>query len=626
MTSKFPIFTTISALVTNLTILSIPLIANADSDIPQIIVTANRTANTVDETLAPVSIITREDIERTQASSVIDVLSMTPGIDVTSTGGFGSQQSIHMRGTNSDQVLILIDGMPSGSATLGTTPFQYLPLAQIDRIEVVRGPHSSLYGSSAIGGVIQIFTRKGQNKQHLYSDVGYGSDNTKDVNFGISDGNQNSSYNLSVGYMESDGYNFLGNTSPDTDDDGFDNTSVSLGGSHKFNEQLTVSGSFLYSEGQNEFDGYDYKRSRTDYKEQIASAIVDYQINDIWITQLLIGQSKDDQKNHLTANSKSHFDTSKDNYSWKNEFLIRDTDLLTLGFDYLDESVDSSTDYSEDSRWNKAAFAQYQYYGDVFDIKVSWRYDDNEAFGSHNTGNISFGFDLDEYVRVTTSYGTAFKAPGFNSLYWPKETFPAWFYSYEGNPDLKPEESESFEFGLSGQFNSVTWTAHYYNTSITNLISSKGQLNPSTFFWEERPENIGKAHIDGIELTLKTEILNWMIQANISHTNPTDDETGDTLAYRSKDQFRFEMDQNSGKFSYGASLIASSERYTSNKSRIAGYGIMNIRGAWELSQHWTLKAKIDNLFDKQYATTESYTGLPFYAQDRFAFASIHYQM
>ncbi|MDX2506306.1 MAG: TonB-dependent receptor [Gammaproteobacteria bacterium] len=623
MPNKLPLVSVVSALTTFFN----PSMAEISNVEPaQIIVTANRTANTVDETLAAVSIITREDIERIQASSVVDVLAMTPGIDITSNGGFGSTQSIYMRGTNSNQVLILIDGVPSGSATLGTTPFQYLPVAQVERIEVVRGPHSSLYGSSAIGGVIQIFTRKDADKRHLYSNVGYGSEHTKEVNFGISDGNPSNSYNLSLGYQDSDGYNFLGDTYPDSDDDGFDNTSISLGGRHKFNEKLQLSGSFLHSEGRSEFDGYDYKNTHTNYKEQVTTAVADYQANDIWTTQFQIGQSIDELKNHLTATDKSHFKTTNDNFSWKNEFLIRETDLLTLGIDYLDESVDSSTDYSEDSRWNKAAFAQYQYYGDVFDIKASWRYDDNEAFGSHTTGNIAFGFDLDQYVRVTTSYGTAFKAPTFNDLYWPRETFPSFFYVYEGNPNLKPEESESFEFGLNGKFNSVSWTAHYYHTKVTNLISSQGQLNPNTFFWQERPENIGKASIDGIEFTIKTEIMDWLVQGHFSHTNPTDDKTGEILPNRSEDQFRLDVDQNYGKLSYGASVIASSERYTSSKQRIAGYGIMNIRGAWEINQHWTLKAKIDNLFDKQYATTQSFTGLPFYAQDRFAFASIHYQL
>ncbi|MCU7818899.1 MAG: TonB-dependent receptor [gamma proteobacterium symbiont of Lucinoma myriamae] len=624
MMKKLPVLISTSALAISF----YPIITQADSkdDNAQIIVTANRTANTIDETLVPATIITRDDIERLQVNSVIDILATSPGIDISSNGGFGGNQSIYMRGTNSNQVLVLIDGIPSGSATVGTTPFQFLPVSQIERVEIVRGPHSSLYGNSAIGGVIQIFTRKDQEGQHVYTNVGYGSDNTREVNLGFSNSSQKTSYNLGVSYIDSDGYNVLGDTYPDSDDDVYDNTAVSLGGRHRLTDQLELSGTFLYSEGSSDYDGNNYKHSRIDYKEQVASVIADYEINDGWLTQIQIGQSVDDQKTHRTATTKSKFKTTKNSVSWKNEFLVRETDLFTAGIDYLDESVDSSTDFSKDSRWNQAAFAQYQYYGDVFDIKLSWRYDDNEAFGSHTTGNLAIGFDLDQYVRVTTSYGSAFKAPDFNSLYWPKESFPAWFYSYEGNPDLKPEESESFEFGLSGEFHSVNWTAHYYRTKVTNLISTQGQLNLATFFWEERPENIDKATIDGIELTLNTNILGWQVQTHYSHTNPTDDDTGEILPNRSEDQFRLDVDQKKGKLSYGASVLATSERYTSSKQQMSGYGIMNIRGAWNINSHWTLKAKIDNLFDKEYATTQSYTGLPYQAQDRFAFASIHYQM
>jgi vitamin B12 transporter len=593
---------------------------------PEIIVTANRSANTVDETLSPVTVITRNDIDKLQAKSVNELLSLSPGVDFVTNGGFGSNQSIFLRGTNSNQVLVLIDGVPSGSATLGTTPFQYLPLSQIERIEIVRGPHSSLYGSSAIGGVIQIFTRKKQQGTQINASTGYGSDNTSDSNVSFHYGDQKTLFNMGLAYLDSDGYNVLGTTPPDDDDDGYDNLSFSINASQQLTEALSLSASYLLSDGTSEYDGNNDKKSRIDFKEQVSSISAVYQINDQWQTQLQAGQSSDDLKDHRTANVKNRFKTTKDSFTWKNEWLVRNQDLFTAGFDYLDESVNSTTNYTEDSRWNRAAFTQYQYYGDTFDIKASWRFDDNEAYGSHNTGSIGIGFDLDPMVRVTTSYGSAFKAPTFNSLYWPREEFPNFFYSYEGNPDLKPEKSESFEFGLSGHMKSVKWTANYYNTQVRNLISTQGQLNPVTFFWEERPENIGKANIDGIELSLQTELFGWLINSHFSHTDPRNTETGELLPLRSQEQFRLDVDKNSGKFGYGATIYAASERYTSSGDEISGYGIMNLRVSWKLNQQWSIRAKIDNVLDKEYATTQSFNGLPFKAQDRFAFASIHYQM
>ncbi|MCP3852250.1 MAG: TonB-dependent receptor [Gammaproteobacteria bacterium] len=594
----------------------LPLIALAEesNNIPKIVITANRTANTVDETTAPVSIITKKDIERLQAQSVMDILQSIPGIDMTSSGGRGSKQSIHMRGTNSNHILVLVDGTPIGSATLGTTPFEYIPISQVERIEVVRGPHSSLYGSAAIGGVIQIFTNKGQSEQQAFANVGYGSDSTEEYNIGTSGGNSKSTYSLSLGYQETNGYNFYGESSPHTDDDGFDNTSLSLSGSHKFTEAFKISGNYLYSEGTNEYDPVSSpffpvgsENPYRDYKEEIATITADYEINQIWSTQFLFGHSTDKSEDHTSFSSETLFKTTKNNYSWKNEFLINDKDLLTLGIDYLDESIDSSADYDEDSRWNKAVFAQYQYYGNVFDFKISGRHDDNKSFGGHTTGSLSFGFDLDENVRVTSSYGTAFVVPSFNELYYPGF----------GNDDLKPEESESFDFGLEGKFNSVSWTANFYKTSITDLIV----FPPPTYVIQ----NKDKANIDGLELTLQTKLINWTVSASASFTDPVDNETGDILDNRSKNHFRLDLDSHFGKFNYGASVVAASERYLSGEKNLSGYGVMNLRGSYHFNKHWTLKAKVDNLFDKDYATNTA-GDLPYKAQDRYVFTSIHYQM
>ena len=625
MLYRVPAIQTLSALSLFLTPL-VSIQAQAE-DIPEIIVTANRTANTVDETIAPVTIITRKDIDRLQAQSVVDVLKSTPGIDIRTSGGMGSSTSIFMRGTNSDHVLVLVDGVPYGSATLGTTPFQYIPVSQIERIEVVRGPQSSLYGSSAIGGIIQIFTNKEAHGQSFYADTGYGSDDTVEANAGFSYGNETSSFNIGVGYIDTDGYDFLGDPNPanaDNDDDGFDNTSVSINGRHQFNEQFTLSGSFLLADGENQYDytnglNLSTTKTRTEFKQQVASIVADLKINDIWSSQILVGQSKDESDNYQypyfgTTIEKSQFDTTKDNFSWKNDFIIRDKDILTVGFDYLDESVDSTTNFDKDSRWTKGVFTQYQYYGEVFEIKGAWRYDDNQQFGSHNTGNIGFGFDLDEYVRVTVNYGTAYKAPTFNDLYYPDVGY------FKGNPGLKPEKSESFDFGLSGEYKNVNWSANFYTTSIRNLIE----------YQYPTMENIDKANIDGIELSLGTQLFGWNIQGNISHTNPKNDETGNYLTNRSRDTFRLDLDSQYKNFTYGASVIAASKRYldANNDNTLAGYGIMNIRSAWELTKNWTIKAKVDNLFDKEYATNRQTYGneLPYKAQDRFAFASIHYKM
>ncbi len=608
-----------------------PLIVQAEQT-AEIIVTAERTANTVDETIAPVTVITRDDISRLQASSISEALKMTPAVSFTSNGGLGSFSGLSLRGTNSDHVLYLIDGVAIHSATSGTTAIEYIPIAQVERIEIVRGPRSSLYGSDAIGGVIQIFTTR-SNKQSVAASVGYGSDNSSEITASYADGNEQTQFGGGLSLFDTDGDDFYGRDSygivneADQDDDAYNNYSLSLNASHKINDQLTLSGLFLRSQGASQFDGYSDRKTKTDFIQQVLSGSIDYALSNDWNSQLKVSRSDDkqDNKNHQLSSpnryyvdAKTHFDTRIDNINWQNDIAVRDSaDLLTLGLDYTQEKVDSSTDYAEDSRWNKAFYSQYLYYGDTFNTQLSWRYDDNQAFGSHNTWNIGTGFSLDEHVRLTTSYGTAFKAPTFNDLYWPADAF------FTGNPKLKPEESSSFDFGVELKTGSNTlWTAHYFNTDIDNLITYVSSYPAISMM-----ENVAKANINGFELTLATDLFGWQVSANASFIDPTDEKNGQLLPRRSKRNFNLSIDNNSGALSYGASVLASSRRYnkTNEREELAGYGLMNVRAAWQFNQHWSVKAKIDNLFDKTYVLTRQ-GGYDYNQPDRFIFTSIHYKM
>jgi vitamin B12 transporter len=252
----------------------------------------------------------------------------------------------------------------------------------------------------------------------------------------------------------------------------------------------------------------------------------------------------------------------------------------------------------------------------VFNTQLSWRYDDNEAFGSHDTWSVATGFDLDKYIRITSSYGTAFKAPTFNDLYWPTDAF------FKGNPNLKPEESKTFDFGLDISTGQVFWTVNYFNTNIDNLISYVNAYPEISMM-----ENIAKATIDGLEFSVTTDIFNWNVSANASFINPLDDSTGQLLARRSKRNLNISLDSHTGSFSYGTSIIASSARFnkTGEQEKLAGFGLMNIRAAYQINKQWKIKAKIDNLFDKDYVLSRQ-GGYDYYQPGQFIFTSINYRM
>ncbi len=559
-------------------------------------VTATRTARTADETLASVTVITRKDIEISQAKDASELMGGLPGISFTSYGGYGKATDLHLRGTNSSQVLVLIDGVRIGSASLGGTAWQHLPIDQIERIEVVRGPQSHLYGSDAIGGVIQIFTRKGRKGMRVDGSAGYGTYDTFDGNIGISGGTDASSYSLRLAHLSTDGFNATVNNNPDKD--GYDNTSLSGNLSHRFYNGLELRFSGLRAWGNNEFDGFDADRFYDeDFIQQVVNGVLLYAPTDWWDLTLSLGESRDQSTNYVDGSKDSLFETRRPQATWQNDFLVGDNGTLTAGVDYLRDKVTGTTEYSETTRYNYGLFGQYQ--GDIGagNINLGLRHDDNESFGGHTTGNIGAGYSLRQSLRIVGSYGTAFKAPTFNDLYYQDP------WGSNGNPDLKPEESKSFELGLEGTPEWGDWSLRAYRTDIDNLIQ---WLEIAPWIWQ--PSNVASARIDGLEASMTTELSDWVLAGSFTLLNPYDRDTGKLLPSRSKQTVRFDLDRRFGDTGIGATFRARGKSYNDaeNLVRIPGYGLLDLRADHHLTRDWTLQAKIDNLFDKEYQTRTDY--------------------
>jgi vitamin B12 transporter len=604
-------------------------IITQQSQDPSIIVTATRTSNTVDETMAPVSILTAEDISRLQVNSVPEILSLSSGLDVNTSGGYGSISNIHIRGTNSDHVLTLIDGIPVGSATTGTMAFQYLPVDQIERIEIVRGPRSSLYGADAIGGVIQIFTKKSTQQQNASINVGYGTENTSKLNAHYSNGNENTQYHLGLSHFNTDGYNFIGDSNGKKH--GYDNNSLSLTGSHKISDQIDLSALFLHSQGNSEFDGSFV--NNTDYVEQVLGVKLKTEINELWDMSFKAGQNQSDSVNNRDDLKMSHFDTTGYNFSWQNDVVINDNNLVTLGFDYEKDKVNSNTDFTRASRANNAVFTQYQLFEKYFDLSASLRHDDNESYGRHNTGNLSLAIPVNQSVRLTAGYGTAFKAPTFNDLYYPEENYPAYTpggptSSYSGNPNLQPETSASFDIGINGNWRIHQWSVNYFNTEIDDLIEYVSEYDAATNNYGGTMKNISRAKIKGLEISYQVEFFDWIIQSNYTWLNPKNKDSGKLLPNRSEHLFNLQMDSHLGQLTYGGSLQASSQRYIdiNEQFKLSGFTLFNLHADYQINKQWSVKAKVDNLFDKEYAKSARFALTQKYiAPGRNVFVSLQYK-
>ncbi|NVK42927.1 MAG: TonB-dependent receptor [Oceanospirillaceae bacterium] len=596
-------------------------VADTAATLSPVVVTATRTAQTADETLASVTVVTREDIERKQLQTVTELLRQTPGVVVSNSGGRGKASSVFLRGTNSDQVLVLIDGIKVGSATLGTTAFEHLALDQIERVEIVRGPRSSLYGSEAIGGVIQFFTRKGAEGFKPRFSVGAGSHDSREVTLGASAGSEAAWYNLSLSGFRTDGFDATvpGSFGHDSDADGYDNRSYALSGGYRFSDRARGELSWTRNEGESDYDDSidldgDYVSDFDDYAShadlETLSTKLELSPSDDWLLNLTLGRSLDESAIFADGHYQSHIDSERDNVSLVSEHEAGANGQISWGVDYQQDEVDSSVAYSETSRDNIGVFGLYQLFLGRHDLAFSLRHDDNEQFGNENTGSLAWGVALANDLRLTASYGTAFKAPTLNDLYWPLEggsyVFGGTTYSYStgGNPDLKPEESESWEIGLSGERHGIRWSANLYQTDIENLINWV-DVDPSFTVDDYRPSNVDDARIRGLELIASTRIANWELVTSLDLLDPKDREDDSVLNRRARKSFNLSADRDFGRYSLGGALNAVGKRPDGDEW-LGGYTTLDMHAAYRLNPDWALKGRIDNLLDKSYQTVANF--------------------
>lgn len=593
---------------------------------PPVIVTATRTAQSADATMASVTVITRANLEREQVQSVQDALRGIPGVTIDNNGGLGKHTSIYMRGTNSGHALVLVDGIKIGSATAGIAAIQNIPVDQIERIEVVRGPLSSLYGSEAVGGVIQIFTRKGQGPITPSFSIGAGHHHTYKLDAGLNGAVDDSWFNANTSKLSTAGFNACRGepyspTSPgggcytiEPDADGYQEQSAALRAGHRFSNGTELDASALRSQGDTEYDGTIVNEGK--FVQQLVTGKLRFSPTDIWHTTLITGRSWDNTRNYLNGAYKSKFNTRRDTVSLQNDIATTENQLATLGFDYQDDRVNSSENYTVTERDNKGVFAQYQAALSAHTFTVSARRDNNEQFGYHTTGNLAWGYAYADGSRLLASAGSAFKAPTFNDLYWPASAY------YRSNPALSPEKSQSVEIGVRDvKMGNTAAGLSVYQTHIRNLIELVDSNTGPTM-----PENLSTARVRGIEAEISAHIFEWAVNTRATLLKSEDRSTGPTqghiLRRRPQRTFRIDADRAYGEYRFGTTLFAAGKRYEDleNTQRLAGYATLDLRAEYAIDGNWRLQARIANMLDKHYETAR------YYNQDgRNYFLTVHYQ-
>lgn len=564
-----------------------------------LVITSGRMPEPQAQATAATTVFERDDIERLQVSSVAELLQRVPGLSVVRTGGTGSQTGVFLRGTSTAQTLVLVDGQRIAAASSGTSSLEFLAPEQIERIEVVRGARSALYGSDAIGGVIQIFTRKGDDQGLApYVRLAAGSDSTYQRSLGLSGGDERTRFHLGAALDETagidatrDGFGANG------DDDAYRNRSLSLSLSHRFDDSLQIGFNLLDQRGQVEYDDvFSGSLPTTDYLLSSASGFIDAQLSDSWSSRLELGHSEDkrDSGNDQPGGSVSQFNTYRDAANWLNTLTLNENHQLLLGLDWYEDRAQGTTDFVEDSRWNRAAFIQHRYSGENFSTEIGLRHDDNQQFGHENTWNAALTLPLGNANDLILSYSEGFRAPTFNDLYYPDFCFGSMCFP-SANPELTPERSRSYE---------LQWRSRYSDTGSLQASVYRTEIEDAIVLDENFiPQNVQTARINGFEAAVQQELFGWQGNLALSLIDPRDRDSGHTLQRRAKRTLTLDIDRCFGDVSIGAGWRALSGRYddAENQIRMSGYGLLSLRAAWQATQELGLSLKLDNLLDRDYA-------------------------
>ncbi|UCZ83178.1 TonB-dependent receptor [Pseudomonas sp. L5B5] len=566
------------------------------------LISANRQVEARNDSSAANTVFTREDIDRLQPTSLTDLLQRVPGVQVAQSGGRGSLPNIFIRGTNSAQSLVLVDGQRIGSSSSGDSNLQFISVEQIERVEVLRGSRSVIYGSDAIGGVIQIFTRRSADSGlHGRMRVAAGSNQTWERSLGLSGGDQRTRFSLGANLDESVGIDWTHASYPsDTDHDGYRNQSLSFTLSHALSDDLEVGFNLLDNRGRSRYDNpfAAEQDPYTDFTVSSVSGFIDATVNDRWQSRLELGHSENrDLKRNKLSDERSVFNTYRDSLAWQNDLRLTAQHSLILGADWYEDRLNTGPAFfigstpqyfAEDSRWNRAAFIQHRFQGDSFSTELGLRHDQNQQFGSQNTWSGTLTLPLNPDNDLLLSYSEGFRAPNFSDLYYPDSS----------NPQLKPEHSKSYEL----QWRSQLTPDSRLETSLYRIDLKDAIIyNISA----RRPENIGSARINGLETALKQEWFGWQTSAGVAIIDPRNRQSGEQLPRRAKRTLNLDLDRQFERLAFGASwqLVSSSRenRFGQKQAQLGGYGLFGLRSSWAVNQELKLDLKLDNVFDKSYS-------------------------
>lgn len=563
-----------------------------------IVVTATRTPQRVDQALAEVTVIDRARIDAASGRTLAELLAAESGVQFWSNGGLGKAAAVSLRGLESRHTLLLIDGVRYGSATLGTPSWDNIALDAIERIEIVRGPMSALYGSDAVGGVVQIFTRRGQPGLHPEAGVTVGSRAYREVAAGARFGAAAVDGSVRLQHRRTDGFSATNPRVPfgshDPDDDGFEQTTVNA----RLGARLgawRADATLLQARGTTHYDDGPGTDTRAALRTAVLSAQLAGPVTGAWRTSFKAARSRDDFDTLASASAFTTLGTigtTQQQLGWENQLATPLGTALVLAERVQQQVERPGTPFAVSERTVTGVALGLNGEAGAHGWQANVRRDRNSQFGGQTTGALAYGHTLAPGLRATASLGSSFVAPSFNQLYYPGF----------GNPDLQPERGRQRELGLVWRNGAVTSRLVWFDNRIRGYISSGPQA-----------ANIPRVKVSGVSASADAVLGAWTLAGGIDSLEPVNATEGSanfgrTLPRRVRKSARLAADWRGGAFTLGGALQAFGERFddADNRKRLGGYAVVDLRAEWLLARDWALAAKLNNALGKRYETVFGY--------------------
>jgi vitamin B12 transporter len=583
--------------------LIIVIAAAGSAALEPVVVTATRTENPAAEVLASVDLIPRDSLEMRPVADLGDALRFVPGVEVARLGGPGQQTSVFLRGTESNHVLVLIDGLRINPGTIGTAAIQNVAPEFVERVEVVKGPRSTLYGSDAIGGVINVITRGAGDGSSVQA--GYGSFGTASASFSVGAGSERAGGRLSGSRLESAGFP---TRAGDTVDRGYENTSFTASG-HAVAGPVSLGLRAWHASGTSEYSDFLVLPVDQDFDNSAIAITAEYAPARAWISRLMVAQAVDE----LEQNQSTDFlDTRRNTLDWQNDFELPGGNTLTAGILWQDEKADAISffaPYAADTTTTQAYLQDQAAFG-PHRFLLGAGFTDHETFGGHATWNAEYGYAFEGGALVALAAGTAFRAPDATDL-----------FGFGGNPDLEPEESRSYEVSYRqplAERHSIAISA--FRNDIDELIDFV-VTDPDTFEGENR--NVDEARIEGVEAAWHFEGELWSAHAAATWQDPRDLTTDARLLRRAREHYTAAVARRLGAHEIAIDVLYAGERRDFGfpaQTVLPAYWLANLSARLALGERFTLVARAENLFDEDYELASGFNTM-----GRSLFGALRYE-